>query len=54
MQFTAAQIAMIINGKVEGNPETLVHSFGKIEEAQAGQRTPHLPARPPAPGSPAR
>src|SRR5262245_43643895 len=37
MQFTAAQIAMIINGKVEGNPETLVHSFGKIEEAQAGQ-----------------
>jgi UDP-3-O-[3-hydroxymyristoyl] glucosamine N-acyltransferase len=37
MQFTAAQIAMIINGKVEGNPEALVHSFGKIEEAQAGQ-----------------
>ena len=37
MQFTAAQIAMIINGKVEGNPETLVQSFGKIEEAQAGQ-----------------
>jgi UDP-3-O-[3-hydroxymyristoyl] glucosamine N-acyltransferase len=37
MQFTAAQIAMIINGKVEGNPETSVHSFGKIEEAQPGQ-----------------
>lgn len=37
MQFTAAQIAMIINGKVEGNPETPVHSFGKIEEAQPGQ-----------------
>ena len=37
MQFTAAQIAMIINGKVEGDPETLVQSFGKIEEAQAGQ-----------------
>jgi UDP-3-O-[3-hydroxymyristoyl] glucosamine N-acyltransferase len=37
MQFTAAQIAMIINGKVEGNPDALVHSFGKIEEAQAGQ-----------------
>jgi len=37
MQFTAAQIAMIINGKVEGNPDTLVASFGKIEEAQPGQ-----------------
>ncbi|MCS3796733.1 UDP-3-O-(3-hydroxymyristoyl)glucosamine N-acyltransferase [Niastella sp. OAS944] len=37
MQFTAAQIAMIINGTVEGNPEAAVHSFGKIEEAQAGQ-----------------
>jgi UDP-3-O-[3-hydroxymyristoyl] glucosamine N-acyltransferase len=37
MQFTAAQIAMLINGKVEGNPDTAVHSFGKIEEAQAGQ-----------------
>ncbi|OQP46656.1 UDP-3-O-(3-hydroxymyristoyl)glucosamine N-acyltransferase [Niastella populi] len=37
MQFTAAQIAMIINGTVEGNPEASVHSFGKIEEAQPGQ-----------------
>jgi UDP-3-O-[3-hydroxymyristoyl] glucosamine N-acyltransferase len=37
MQFTAAQIAMIINGTVEGNPEAAVHSFGKIEEAQPGQ-----------------
>ncbi len=37
MQFTAAQIAMIINGKVEGDPNTAVHSFGKIEEAQKGQ-----------------
>ena len=37
MQFTAAQIALIINGKVEGNPDTLVQSFGKIEEAQPGQ-----------------
>lgn len=39
MQFTAAQIAMLISGKVEGNPETPVHSFGKIEEAQPGQLT---------------
>src|SRR5579871_4385909 len=37
MQFSAAQIAIIINGKVEGNAETSVASFGKIEEAQAGQ-----------------
>jgi UDP-3-O-[3-hydroxymyristoyl] glucosamine N-acyltransferase len=37
MQFSAAQIAMMINGKVEGNPEAAVASFGKIEEAQAGQ-----------------
>ena len=37
MQFTAAQIAIIINGKVEGNADTAVGSFGKIEEAQNGQ-----------------
>lgn len=37
MQFTAAQIAMMINGKVEGNADASVASFGKIEEAQAGQ-----------------
>ncbi|HMW26051.1 MAG TPA: LpxD N-terminal domain-containing protein, partial [Ferruginibacter sp.] len=37
MQFTAAQIAMMINGKVEGNADAAVGSFGKIEEAQAGQ-----------------
>ena len=37
MQFSAAQIALMINGKVEGNAETLVASFGKIEEAKNGQ-----------------
>lgn len=37
MQFTAAQIAMMINGKVEGNADIAVASFGKIEEAQKGQ-----------------
>ena len=37
MQFTAAQIAMIIGGKVEGDPQACVASFGKIEEAVAGQ-----------------
>jgi UDP-3-O-[3-hydroxymyristoyl] glucosamine N-acyltransferase len=37
MQFTAAQIAQIITGKVEGNPDIAVSSFGKIEEATSGQ-----------------
>jgi UDP-3-O-[3-hydroxymyristoyl] glucosamine N-acyltransferase len=37
MQFSAAQIAMLISGKVEGNPDTAVGSFGKIEEAVGGQ-----------------
>lgn len=37
MQFTAAQIALIINGRVEGNADAAVASFGKIEEAQNGQ-----------------
>ncbi len=37
MQFTAAQIALIINARVEGNPDAVVGSFGKIEEAQPGQ-----------------
>ena len=37
MQFTAAQIAMLINCKVEGNDSATVDSFGKIEEAKANQ-----------------
>ncbi len=37
MQFTAAQIALMINGKVEGDASAAVTSFGKIEEAQEGQ-----------------
>ena len=37
MQFTAQQIAMLISGTIEGNPDTTVTSFGKIEEAVAGQ-----------------
>src|SRR6476469_5990372 len=36
MQFTAAQIAMIVNGKVEGDSAAVVNSFGKIEEAKQG------------------
>lgn len=37
MQFTAAQLATLINGKVEGNEHATVSSFGKIEEAQPFQ-----------------
>ncbi|MGG9961747.1 UDP-3-O-(3-hydroxymyristoyl)glucosamine N-acyltransferase [Ferruginibacter sp. SUN106] len=37
MQFSATQIAMIIGGKVEGNGDIAVASFGKIEEAKEGQ-----------------
>lgn len=39
MQFTAAQIAAIINGTIEGDASATVDSFGKIEEAKAGQLT---------------
>lgn len=37
MQFTAAQIASIIQARVDGNPDAAVGSFGKIEEAKQGQ-----------------
>jgi len=37
MTFTAAQIALLINGKIEGDPSVSVGSFGKIEEAQRGE-----------------
>lgn len=37
MQFSAGQIAQIISGKVEGNADIAVSSFGKIEEANADQ-----------------
>jgi UDP-3-O-[3-hydroxymyristoyl] glucosamine N-acyltransferase len=37
MTFTASQIAALINGKTEGDANTAVNSFGKIEEAQTGQ-----------------
>lgn len=39
MQFSASQIAQIINGKVEGDANIAVGSFGKIEEATEGQLT---------------
>ena len=37
MQFTAAQIAMLINCQLEGDAQVTVSSFGKIEEAVDGQ-----------------
>ena len=37
MTFTAAQIAQLIQGTVEGNGEAGVSGFGKIEEAVSGQ-----------------
>lgn len=39
MEFKAGQIAAMIGGTVEGNPEVAVSSFAKIEEAGAGAIT---------------
>ena len=39
MTFPAAQIALIVNGKLEGDAAVAVSSFGKIEEAKEGQLT---------------
>jgi len=37
MEFSAAQIANIVGGSIEGNPDETVSSFGKIEDAVKGQ-----------------
>jgi UDP-3-O-[3-hydroxymyristoyl] glucosamine N-acyltransferase len=37
MTFSAAQIALLIQGKIDGDPNASVGSFGKIEEAVKGQ-----------------
>lgn len=37
MQFTATQISILVNGKIEGNVDAAVSAFGKIEEAEEGQ-----------------
>ena len=39
MEFTARQIADFIGGRVEGNEQTTVHTFAKIEEGQEGAIT---------------
>jgi len=36
MQFTAQQIATLVQGKLEGNPDAPVSNVAKIEEAQSG------------------
>ncbi|HAI84276.1 MAG TPA: UDP-3-O-(3-hydroxymyristoyl)glucosamine N-acyltransferase, partial [Chitinophagaceae bacterium] len=37
MQFSAQQIALLINGQIDGDATVTVNNFGKIEEAQHGQ-----------------
>ncbi len=37
MQFTATEIAALINGRIEGDPDVTVSSFGKLEGAESGQ-----------------
>lgn len=39
MEFTASQIAGILEGEVEGNPEMTVHKLAKIEEGEEGSLT---------------
>lgn len=36
MQFTAAQIALFINARIEGNPEAAISDISKIEEGRPG------------------
>ena len=39
MNFPASQINLLVNGKIEGDPDVVVNSFGKIEEAKEQQLT---------------
>ena len=39
MEFTAKQIADYIGGRVEGNEQTTIHTFAKIEEGKEGAIT---------------
>lgn len=39
MVFTAGQIAGILEGEVEGNPEVAVHKLAKIEDGESGSLT---------------
>jgi UDP-3-O-[3-hydroxymyristoyl] glucosamine N-acyltransferase len=37
MNYSAQQIAFLINGKLDGDPEVTVNAFGKIEDAKKGE-----------------
>ncbi len=37
MEFTARQIAELINGTVEGNPDVTIQNFGRLENASVGE-----------------
>ncbi|WP_350285950.1 UDP-3-O-(3-hydroxymyristoyl)glucosamine N-acyltransferase [uncultured Croceitalea sp.] len=39
MKFTATQIAGILEGEIDGNPQTAVHKLSKIEEGEKGSLT---------------
>ena len=39
MQFTLQSIATLLGGTIEGDPQAIVSSFGRIEEAGEGQLT---------------
>lgn len=39
MQFTAAQIAELLKGEVDGDPQVMVNDLAKIEEARTGTLT---------------
>jgi UDP-3-O-[3-hydroxymyristoyl] glucosamine N-acyltransferase len=39
MEFSASQIAEVLNGKVEGNPDVKISNLGKIEEGTQGTMT---------------
>lgn len=39
MEFSAKQIADILNGTIEGNPDVKVHTFSKIEDGKQGTLT---------------
>ncbi|MEM6542440.1 MAG: LpxD N-terminal domain-containing protein, partial [Bacteroidota bacterium] len=39
MKFTATQIAGILGGEIEGNPQISVHKLSKIEEGEKGSLT---------------
>jgi len=36
MEFSAKQIADLLNGSISGNPEAKVHTISKIEEGKNG------------------